>query len=94
MPLPPANFASSEFAVSFEAALLGTSKVFAMGAVGFVFVHQKWLGDNGLHILGQLVGLLTLPCLIFYRFATRFDPQTLPDWWKYALAARSLRCSA
>ena len=84
MPVPPFS-APSGFALSFAAALLGTSKVFAMGAVGFVFVRYKWLGEGGLRILGQLVGLLTLPCLIFYRFATRFDPQTLPDWWKYAL---------
>ena len=89
MPPTPAfavsGFADSGFATSFAAALLGTSKVFAMGAVGYAFIHFKWLGDGGLRILGQLVGLLTLPCLIFYRFATRFDPQTLPDWWKYAL---------
>ena len=32
-----------------------------------------------------MVSFLTLPCLIFYRIATRFDPHTMPDWWKFVL---------
>lgn len=71
---------------SFGAALVATLKVFAIASSGFLLVRRGWLTPQGLQGLGQLVGLLTLPCLIFYRFATRFDPQTFPDWWKYCLA--------
>lgn len=70
---------------SFLVALVGTAKVFVMGSAGFVLVRRGWLPENGLRAIGALVSLLTLPCLIFYRIATRFDPATMPDWWKYVL---------
>jgi predicted permease len=35
-----------------------------------------------------------LPCLIFHRFATQFDPQTLPGWWKLALMGTALQIVA
>ncbi|HEY0075016.1 MAG TPA: AEC family transporter [Abditibacteriaceae bacterium] len=75
----------SNFWPAFWPALVGTLQVFAIGSAGFVLTRNGWLGANGLAALGQLVGLLTMPCLIIYRFATQFDPQTFPDWWKFAL---------
>jgi len=72
------------FAPAFATALIATLKVFAVGAAGFILTRSNRLTEDGLQTIGQLVGLLTLPCLIFYRFAT-FDPATMPDWWKYAL---------
>jgi hypothetical protein len=70
---------------SFWVALLGTAKVFAIGTAGFVLVRRGLLPQGGLQAMGNLVSFLTLPCLIFYRIATRFDPQTFPDWWKFVL---------
>lgn len=70
---------------SFGVALVGTAKVFAIGSAGFVMVRRGWLDENALRALGVLISLLTLPCLIFYRIATRFDPAAMPDWWKYVL---------
>jgi predicted permease len=75
---------------SFFVALVGTAKVFAIGSAGFILVRRGWLPADGLQALGQLVACLTLPCLIFYRIATRFDPQTFPDWWKYALIGAAI----
>jgi predicted permease len=57
---------------SFFVALVGTAKVFAIGSAGFILVRRGWLPVDGLQALGQLVAYLTLPCLIFYRIATRF----------------------
>jgi predicted permease len=70
---------------SFQAALIGTLKVFVMGMAGFLFLRKGWLGAEGMQVLGRFVALLTLPCLVFYRFATRFDPATFPGWWKFAV---------
>ncbi len=75
----------NNFWPAFWPALVGTLQVFAVGGAGFILTRKGWLGTGGLAALGQLVGLLTMPCLIFYRFATQFDPQTFPDWWKFAL---------
>ena len=70
---------------AFIPALIATLKVFAIGTAGYFLVLRNWINPQGLQALGQLVALLTLPCLIFYRFATKFDPQVFPDWWKFAL---------
>ena len=75
----------NNFWPAFWPALVGTLQVFSIGGAGFILTRKGWLGTGGLAALGQLVGLLTMPCLIFYRFATQFDPQTFPDWWKFAL---------
>lgn len=80
----------SRFWPAFWPALVGTLQVFAIGAAGFVLTRKGWLGEGGLPALGQLVGLLTMPCLVFYRFAGQFDPQTFPDWWKYALIGAAI----
>src|SRR5690606_17323899 len=66
-------------------ALVGTLKVFAMGLAGFIFVRRGWLHTGGLQVIGRLVAWLTLPCLVIYRFAISFDPETFPDWWKFVL---------
>lgn len=76
---------SETFWLAFAAALIGTLKVFAIGAAGFVMVRCRWLSETGLQAIGQLTALLTVPCLVFYRFATQFDPATSPGWWKFAL---------
>lgn len=80
----------ASFGPAFGAALVATLKVFAIGATGYVAVRRRWIDENGLGTLGQLVALITLPCLIWYRFATKFDPQTFPDWWKYALVGTAI----
>jgi predicted permease len=70
---------------SFLVALIGTCKVFAIGSAGFYLVRRGHISDVGLQTMGLLISYLTLPCLIFYRMATRFDPRTFPDWWKFVL---------
>ena len=70
---------------SFWVALLGTAKVFAIGLAGFWLVRRELLPEHGLQALGNVVSFLTLPCLIFYRIATRFDPHQFPDWWHFVL---------
>jgi predicted permease len=80
----------SSFWPAFWPALVGTLQVFVIGAAGFVLTRKGWLGSQGLNALGQLVGRLTMPCLVLYRFATQFDPQTFPDWWKYAIIGAAI----
>jgi len=75
---------------SFTTALVGTLKVFAIGGSGFWLVRKGWLPTAGLQAIGLLVAYLTLPCLVFYRFATQFHPAELPDWWKYALIGAAI----
>lgn len=74
-----------QFWLSFLVAFIATMKVFLIGGAGFVMVRYKWLNESGLQALSQLVALLTAPCLVFYRFATQFDPAVYPNWWLYAI---------
>ncbi|MEO6907100.1 MAG: AEC family transporter [Abditibacteriaceae bacterium] len=73
------------FGPSFWLAALATAKVFAVGFAGFLLMRFKILNERGLRSLGQLVALLTMPCLVIYSFATGFDPATIPGWWVFAL---------
>ena len=80
----------NSFGPAFAAAFIGTVKVFAMILAGFVFVRREWIEAASLRALGQIVALLTLPCLVFYRFATRFDPRDLPGWWHFMLIGAAI----
>lgn len=75
----------SAFWPSFQTALAATLKVVAIGLAGFYFYRRNWLGTDGMQVLSRLVAYLTLPCLVFYRFATSFDPEQFPGWWKFVL---------
>lgn len=83
-------FDANTFWQSFSVALIGTLKVFVMGLTGFFFVRKGWLDAAGMQVLGRLVAWLTLPCLILYRFATLFDPQEFPGWWKFAVIGTAI----
>lgn len=78
-------FFDSNFSSAFLVALAGTLKVFAMAGAGFWFVRRGWLPESALQSMGALIALLTLPCQIVHRFATRFDPAQFPAWPLYAL---------
>ena len=54
-----------KFLPAFWPAFIGTMQVFAIGFAGFLLTRKGWLGESGLPALGQLVGLLTMPCLVF-----------------------------
>ncbi len=84
-PLAPETLAS------FVAALTATLKVFLMGAAGFWVVWRGLLAPAGVSALAALVATLTLPCLIFHRFAIQFDPAQFPRWWVLALAGMALQ---
>lgn len=73
------------FTASFWLALLATAKVFAVGLAGFALMRLGILGPRGLRAIGQLVALLTMPCLVIYNFAISFDPASIPGWWVFAL---------
>ncbi len=57
-----------------------------MAAAGFFVVWRGILQPAGVSALASLVANLTLPCLIFTRFAVQFDPSQFPNWWVLALA--------
>lgn len=78
-------FAPSDL-TAFALALTATAKVFLMGAAGFWLVWRGLLQNAGVSALAALVANLTLPCLIFHRFALQFDPQQFPGWPAIALA--------
>ncbi len=78
---------------AFEAAVTATLKVFLMGAAGFLAVWRGWINDKVLSGMSALVANLTLPCMIFQRFALQFDPQTFPlsPWWALLVAGMLLQ---
>ena len=75
-------------------AAIATAKVFVVGLAGFSAVRCGWVGKEGLAAISSLVANLTLPSLIFHRFATHFDPQEFPDWWQWALKGLALQIAA
>ncbi len=85
---------SPAFLVAFLTAATATAKVFAVGAIGFYAVWRKWVSAEALSGMSALVAFVTLPCLIFTRFATQFDAQTFPSWWKIALVGTGLQIAA
>ncbi len=90
---PPALFAfalSPAFGAAFAPALVATAKVFAVGMAGFWAVRRGWVKAEGLVPIGQLIATLTLPCLIFHRFAVQFDPQKFPGWPKLMLMSAGI----
>ena len=80
-----------ETGAAFVAALTATLKVFLMGAAGYFVVWRGLLAPAGVSALAALVANLTLPCLIFHRFAIQFDPAQFPRWWVLALAGMALQ---
>jgi predicted permease len=87
----PFDLATPSFTAAFATAAIATAKVFAVGAVGFYAVWRKWVSSEGLSAMSQLIAYVTLPCLIFHRFAIGFDPQTFPGWWKLAIMGTALQ---
>ena len=83
-------FFDAAFSSAFLSALSGTLKVFAMAGAGFWFVRRGWLPESVLGPMGALVALLTLPCQIVHRFATRFDPAEFPAWPLYVLIGAAI----
>ncbi|PQV65417.1 putative permease [Abditibacterium utsteinense] len=88
------DLVSPAFVAAFLTAATATSKVFAVGAIGFYAVWRRWISDEGLSGMSALVAFVTLPCLIFTRFATQFDARTFPGWWKIALLGTALQIAA
>ncbi|RYG70525.1 hypothetical protein EON80_07765 [bacterium] len=87
----PFELVSPSFSAAFATAAIATAKVFAVGVVGFYAVWRRWVTSEGLSAISQLIAYVTLPCLIFHRFATGFDPQTFPGWWKLAIMGTALQ---
>lgn len=85
---------SPQWSAAFAVAAIATAKVFAVGMAGFYAVRRGWLGADGLAAISALVANLTLPCLIFQRFAAQFDPRKFPDWWHWALMGMALQIAA
>lgn len=84
---------SPAFLTAFATALAATAKVFVIGAAGFFLVYRRLIAPEGLVPLSQVIAFLTLPCQIFDRFATGFDPQTYEGWWKLVLISMGVTIS-
>ncbi len=84
-------FISPAFIAAFLTAATATAKVFAVGAIGFYATYRRWISEEGWSGMSALVAFVTLPCLIFTRFATQFDARTFPGWWKIALVGMALQ---
>jgi predicted permease len=76
---------------AFFAAFTATTKVFLMGLAGFFLIWRKIIKIEVFSGVSAMVGNLTLPCMIFHRFAVQFDPQTFPLWWLVALAGVAIQ---
>jgi predicted permease len=62
-----------------------------MGLAGFFLIWRKIITIEVFAGVSAIVGNLTLPCMIFHRFAVQFDPQTFPLWWVVALAGVAIQ---
>ncbi len=92
--MPDFPAVSPAFLAAFISAATATAKVFAVGAIGFYAVWRRWVSSEALSGMSALVAFITLPCLIFTRFAAQFDARTFPGWWQIALVGMGLQIAA
>lgn len=70
-------------AISFH----GIMEVLVIGIAGFLVMSGIKGGEEAMNFLTRLVIRVTLPCLVFTTFVTRFEPGKIEYWWAFPLLA-------
>jgi len=69
----------------FAAAFKSVAVLMGIGVLGFAILARKTVPLEVLKVISPLVLEVSLPCMIFYNIIARFDPASMPDWWKLPL---------
>jgi len=66
------------FAVTFQSIAI----LLIIGIVGFSAISRRVVPLKILDVISPLIIEISVPALIFVNILTRFDPSSLPDWYK------------
>ena len=69
----------------FAAAFKSVAVLMGIGVLGFAILARKTVPLEVLKVISPLVLEVSLPCMIFYNIIARFNPDSMPDWWKLPL---------
>ncbi|MFH0855515.1 MAG: AEC family transporter [Candidatus Omnitrophota bacterium] len=60
-------------------------QIFLLAVIGYLLVKRKFLSEQGIDAISNLVMDVTLPALIFCQLIKGFSFQAYPDWWIFPL---------
>jgi hypothetical protein len=83
--LPELKNTKESTMIVFLATLKSVAILMGIGIIGFWILAKKTVPLSVLNVLNPLVLEVALPCMIFYNIVTKFDPDTMPNWWKLPL---------
>jgi predicted permease len=64
---------------------IAVSQIFLLAAIGFLLVKGRFLSNEGMDSISNLVMDVTLPVLIFCQLVKDFSFSAYPDWWIFPL---------
>ena len=64
---------------------IAVSQIFLLAAIGYLLVKRRFLSNEGLDAISNLVMDVTLPVLIFCQLIKDFSFQAYKDWWVFPL---------
>ncbi len=64
---------------------IAVSQIFLLAVIGYLLVKRKFLSNEGMDAISNLVMDVTLPVLIFCQLIKDFSFQAYPDWWVFPL---------
>lgn len=60
-------------------------QIFLLAAIGYLLVKGKFLSEQGVDAISNLVMDVTLPALIFCQLIKDFSFESYPNWWVFPL---------
>jgi len=64
---------------------VAVSQIFLLAAIGYLLVRKRFLSNEGMDSISNLVMDVTLPVLIFCQLIKEFSFSAYPDWWIFPL---------
>jgi len=73
--------------ITFSGVFLALMRIFLIALTGGFAVRRRILNQDHIQGFSNLTVSITLPCLIFHRVITDFQPDSIPGWWVLPLAS-------
>ena len=64
---------------------IAVSQIFLLAVIGYLLVKRRFLSNEGMDAISNLVMDVTLPVLIFCQLIRDFSFQAYPNWWIFPL---------
>ncbi|MCM8813914.1 MAG: AEC family transporter [Candidatus Omnitrophica bacterium] len=73
------------FFSAFQTVLVAMIEIVAVAWCGYIFVRRRWISEDALKGINDLLVRLFLPVLTVYHLLTHFQPERHRGWWIYPL---------